>query len=94
MAEEYIGRQAARLSLLEKGQCSRRYKIGDTWELNYDEIRAAINQVPTADVVPWSFLERYAEFFCAVVSPSEFIREAKRFYSDSCGAMEGGNIDR
>lgn len=46
-----------------------------------------------ADVVPWSFLERYADWFCALVQYPEFIREAKRFYKDSVGAMEGGEID-
>ena len=48
--------------------------------------------LPDADVVPWSFLERYADYFCASVSMPEFIREAKAFYADTNKAMDGGNI--
>jgi ribosomal protein L32 len=49
---EYIEREAAVLQLLEKGQLSRRYKLGDIWELNFDEIREAIASIPAADVRP------------------------------------------
>jgi hypothetical protein len=52
-----------------------------------------IMELPPADVVPWSFLERYADWFCALVQYPEFIREAKRFYLDSISAMEGGGVD-
>lgn len=47
---EYIDREAAILALLDKGQCSRRYRLGEVWELNFDEIREAIADVPAADV--------------------------------------------
>ena len=46
-----------------------------------------INKVPAADVVPWEFLERYADYFCAVVSMPEFVREAKAFYKDTYRVM-------
>lgn len=49
--------------------------------------------LPTADVVPWEFLERYADYFCAAVSMPEFVREAKAFYKDTCRAMDGGVSD-
>lgn len=52
-----------------------------------------IHEIKPADVVPWSFLERYADWFCALVPYPEFIREAKQFYQDTIGAMEGGGID-
>ena len=42
---------------------------------------------PTTEVVPWAFLERYAEFFCADVPYTEFVREAKLFW-------EGENCER
>jgi len=45
-----------------------------------------------ADAVPWEFLERYADWFCAQVSYPEFIREAKQFYESTTRAMEGGTI--
>jgi hypothetical protein len=46
------------------------------WETD----KAAIEAVESEDVVPWSVLERYADWFCAMVSYPEFIREAKMFY--------------
>ena len=35
-------------TLIEKGQASRRYKLGEIWELNGQEIREALNTVPSA----------------------------------------------
>lgn len=49
---EYIERKATVLSLLDKGQHSSRYKLGEIWELDFDEIREAIKSIPTADVRP------------------------------------------
>lgn len=46
------------------------------WEMD----KVAIEAVEPEDVVPWSVLERYADWFCAMVSYPEFIREAKMFY--------------
>ena len=39
-------------ALIEEGQRSKRYKLGETWELNLDEIRKAIATVPTAHTEP------------------------------------------
>lgn len=50
--DDYISREAAILTLLEKGQSSRRYKLGQIWELNFSEIREAIATIPAADVRP------------------------------------------
>ena len=47
----YISHEATILALLDKGQRSRRYKIGEIWELNFDEIREAVETIPAADVV-------------------------------------------
>lgn len=33
--------------------------------------------------IPWKKLERYAEFFCADVPYTEFVREAKQFCLDA-----------
>lgn len=49
---EYIDREAAILTLLDKGQRSKRYHLGDVWELNFDEIKEAIASIPAADVRP------------------------------------------
>lgn len=46
---DLISRQDAIYALLEKGQRSRRYRIGDFWELNFDEIREALATVPSAE---------------------------------------------
>lgn len=50
-----------------------------------DLLEIYINALPTLDVVPWEFLERYADHFCAMVPYPEFIREAKLMYADACG---------
>ena len=46
---DIISREAAIEALLEKGQSSRRYKIGEIWELNFGEIREALATVPSAE---------------------------------------------
>lgn len=48
---ELITRKNIELALLNKGQHSRRYKLSDIWELNYDEIREVLDDVD-ADVQP------------------------------------------
>lgn len=45
---DLINRQNAIAVLLEKGQRSKRYKLGEIWELNFDEIREALATVPSA----------------------------------------------
>lgn len=44
-----ISRQDAIGALVEKGQRSKRYKLGEIWELNFDEIREALATVPSAE---------------------------------------------
>ena len=41
---DLITRREVELVLLEKGQRSRRYSLGDLWELNFDEIREALSE--------------------------------------------------
>lgn len=45
---DLISREVTIDALLEKGQQSRRYKLGENWELNFDEIREALATVPSA----------------------------------------------
>ena len=45
---DLISRQDAISALLEKGQRSKRYKLGEIWELNFDEIREALTSVLSA----------------------------------------------
>ena len=42
--DDLVTRRDVELALLEKGQKSKRYKLGDTWELNFDEIREALSE--------------------------------------------------
>ena len=48
--DEYISKEDAINALLDKGQHSRRYGLGETWELNLMEIQEAINAIPAIDV--------------------------------------------
>ena len=50
--EKYISPKEALLAIVEKGQSSRRYKLGEIWELNFEEIRKSLDDVPAADVRP------------------------------------------
>lgn len=50
--DDYISREAVKLTIVDAGQSSKRYKIGEFWELNRDEAWAAIDSVPAADVAP------------------------------------------
>lgn len=64
----YISREDAINALLNKGQRSKRYKLGKTWELNLMEITEAINSIPPEDVQPVVDTENMAtvsdEFIC------------------------------
>ena len=46
--DDLIRRQATYLALVEKGQASKRYKLGETWELNGEEIREVLDALPSA----------------------------------------------
>ena len=81
--KEYIEKDAAR-DLMERA-------LEDDWEIQYANDR--LRDIPAADVVPWEWLELYADYFWAGVSMPEFVREAKMFYESSNKAMQGGVID-
>lgn len=46
---DLISRQAVFDTLIEKGQNSKRYKLGEKWELDLPEIIEAINAIPSAE---------------------------------------------
>ena len=46
---DLISRQVIFDALIEKGQNSKRYKLGENWELNLSEIIEAINAIPSAE---------------------------------------------
>lgn len=47
---EYISKEDAKNALLNKGQHTTRYRLGETWELNFMEILEALDTIPSADV--------------------------------------------
>ena len=75
--DDQISRQATLEALLDKGQHSRRYKLGDIWELNFDEIREVINALPAADPhwIPCS--ER-------LPMPGEYYLVTRQFFGWNC----------
>lgn len=44
--EDAVSRKAVYEAMIEKGQRSRRYRLGETWELNGAEIRETLDTVP------------------------------------------------
>ena len=46
-----VSKESVLNALLEKGQSSKRYRLGETWELNYPEIIEAIDAMPV-DAIP------------------------------------------
>lgn len=45
--EDAVSRKAVFEAMIEKGQHSRRYRLGETWELNGTEIRETLDTVPS-----------------------------------------------
>ena len=50
--DDLISRRQAINELVNKGQLSTRYKLGEFWELNGQEIRETLNAVPSAQPEP------------------------------------------
>lgn len=45
-----IDAENLKLAFIEEGQSSKRYKLGEFWELNFDELRKVIDSAPEAVV--------------------------------------------
>lgn len=89
-----ISRKAAIEALLEKGQSSRRYKIGEIWELNFDEIREALATVPSTKPRWISVFERLPKYSDSVlVSTCDYEIDIGSYFSNmwhinGCGPVE------
>lgn len=46
LPDDYVSRKDVMTALVLKGQHSTRYKVNETWELNYDEIREVLMELP------------------------------------------------
>lgn len=47
MNDDLISRKAALLAFIEKGQNSKRYKWGESWKINGEEIREVLDNLPS-----------------------------------------------
>lgn len=88
---ELITRKNIELALLNKGQHSRRYKLGDTWELNYDEIREVLDDVD-ADVQPVVHCSECANNYSTPHNPMCDFMDAQLYPDSFCskGKRKGG----
>ena len=87
----YVSKGEVVLALLEKGQHSIRYKLGESWELNLFEIQEAIDGMPTVDMQPvhcGEWLPRYDDKrgFYFVCSNCSIISGVKTPFCFECGA--------
>ena len=91
--KEYIEREAAIKNFMQYTWYDDSGKTIDDGDEKHEILDDMFSAIPAADVVPWEWLERYADYFYAGVSMPEFIREAKMFYESTNEAMQGGVID-
>lgn len=80
--DDLISRQAAREALLDKGQSSRRYKLGESWELNWFEIEDALSSIPTIEAEPVNYGEWWIS--CSERTPEMLTETLDGRYSDCC----------
>lgn len=93
--DDLISRQATYTALVEKGQASKRYKLGETWELNGEEIREVLNALPSAQPKRGKWiLDRSGAYCCdkCMESCATYVMMRPRDrYCKMCGAkMDGG----
>lgn len=69
--DDAVSRKAVYEAMVEKGQHSRRYKLGEIWELNGDEIREALDTVPSAQ--PETHDKRTKTHLCDCISRQDAI---------------------
>ena len=89
-SNELITRKNIELALLNKGQHSRRYKLGDIWELDYYEIREVLDDVD-ADIKPvvhcpecrYFDPDGWCEYLDTVMYKNDFCSRGKRKGADN-----------
>ena len=94
--EDAVSRKAVYDAMVEKGQRSRRYKLGEIWELNGTEIREALDTVPS--VTPEQKRGKWINGYCSECGKhAPFWAMATTYYESSycpnCGADMRGEQD-
>jgi len=94
--EDAVSRKAVYDAMVEKGQRSRRYKLGEIWELNVTEIREALDTVPS--VTPKQKRGKWINGYCSKCGKhAPFWAMASTYYKTSfcpnCGADMRGEQD-
>lgn len=77
--EDYISRNAVRIALVEKGQHSKRYRLGEIWELNLTEIDEVLNDLPS--VYPARIKEKWID----ILDKKTNIIERHHYECSNCG---------
>ena len=82
---DYIDREAL-LNRIEELQ--NVFGLGKTehengFYMGLNRALAEVDNFPAADVVPWEWLERYADNYNATVTMSEFVREARMMWGET-----------
>ena len=78
-----------KLKIVEEGQQSKRYKIGDFWELNRDEIWRVIDDLPTIEerkTGKWIDMDDHV--MCSCCGATHY--GADKNYCPNCGAYMRG----
>ena len=91
-----MSRKAVYEAMIEKGQRSRRYRLGETWELNGTEIREALDTVPS--VTPKRKTGKWIPIFdeedskCSICGKEYWCPRTREFYfCPNCGAEMNGS---
>lgn len=58
---DLISREDVLGACIEEAQKARRYQFGQIWELNYYEIKEAINSIPTAEPKEGEWIDKTEE---------------------------------
>ena len=93
--DHFITKRSAISAITEKGQASNRYKLGEVWELNGEEIQDAILSIPPVRVrkiseASWLYDEDNNDFYCSACCALPIAGDLTP-YCPYCGSFMGGN---
>ena len=94
-ANGFVTIRDVELAMLEKGQESKRYKLGETWELNLMEIREALNAISPTKLKNGKWIHDGHHIICDQCGTTMCDKDREgdaipQNYCPNCGAkMEG-----